>query len=258
MFSIRHSLFVFFVFGITLTAVMALTIVQATSANAATIYFDTFTAIDGTSLASHTPDVTTDSASWAGAQTCFAMNTNQATASTWAMATLPFAPVAGNVYTLSTQLTVTPTDQQAWGAIGFTGNAASSYGNGSSYWDDQHAWMLIRGNGGTMEFANATSGPGHTGASVTAGSKSAYSIVLDTTGTNWVAKWFINNGVTPDWTYTYTDGNPSISYVAIGNVGGVATSFDNLTLSSTPEPGTFVLVTTGILGLLVYAWRKRR
>ena len=33
---------------------------------------------------------------------------------------------------------------------------------------------------------------------------------------------------------------------------------DNMTIESIPEPGTLALVTTGMLGLLCYAWRKRR
>jgi len=33
---------------------------------------------------------------------------------------------------------------------------------------------------------------------------------------------------------------------------------DNVQLTATPEPGTLVLVVVGLVGLLAYAWRKRR
>ncbi len=49
---------------------------------------------------------------------------------------------------------------------------------------------------------------------------------------------------------------------ATGTTGGL-TSFDYLRLTPgafapTPEPGTLVLLATGLLGLLAYAWRKRK
>ena len=36
------------------------------------------------------------------------------------------------------------------------------------------------------------------------------------------------------------------------------TAMDNLTISSTPEPSTFVLLASGLIGLLACTWRKRR
>ena len=37
------------------------------------------------------------------------------------------------------------------------------------------------------------------------------------------------------------------------------TTFDDVGISSVvPEPSTIALLTTGLLGLLAYAWRKRR
>jgi hypothetical protein len=43
-------------------------------------------------------------------------------------------------------------------------------------------------------------------------------------------------------------------------VGGTCWFFDNVRLESTatPEPGTLVLLASGLIGLLAYAWRKRR
>jgi autotransporter-associated beta strand protein len=42
--------------------------------------------------------------------------------------------------------------------------------------------------------------------------------------------------------------------MAITDVG----SYHNLVITAAPEPGTIVLLATGLLGLLAYAWRKRR
>ena len=33
---------------------------------------------------------------------------------------------------------------------------------------------------------------------------------------------------------------------------------DNVRVTETPEPSTMVLLATGLLGLLCYAWRRRR
>lgn len=35
-------------------------------------------------------------------------------------------------------------------------------------------------------------------------------------------------------------------------------AFDNVSVLSTPEPGTVALLLTGLLGMVIYAWRKRR
>jgi hypothetical protein len=66
-----------------------------------------------------------------------------------------------------------------------------------------------------------------------------------------------------DFTISYTA--PS-SGAALGKtlqvmVGGEAcVGLDNVRLSDStvPEPGTIVLLGTGLLGLLAYAWRKRK
>lgn len=56
-------------------------------------------------------------------------------------------------------------------------------------------------------------------------------------------------------------GNPIlISLHAVNNKGSGAAvvCFDNVRLDYVPEPGTMALVASGLLGLLCYAWRKRR
>lgn len=40
-------------------------------------------------------------------------------------------------------------------------------------------------------------------------------------------------------------------------VGGLIMGVDSVRLSAVPEPSTLMLITTGLFGLLAYAWRKR-
>lgn len=44
----------------------------------------------------------------------------------------------------------------------------------------------------------------------------------------------------------------------VSNPASNSAVFDNLRLSSVPEPSTIMLLITGVLGLLAYAWRKRK
>jgi hypothetical protein len=72
------------------------------------------------------------------------------------------------------------------------------------------------------------------------------------------------NGTWDLWTRTFTtDASPA----GLGqplrvevNINAVQQLFDNVQLSAiaTPEPGTCVLTTLGLFGLLAYAWRRRR
>jgi len=64
---------------------------------------------------------------------------------------------------------------------------------------------------------------------------------------------------TVQWSYTIPTGNMSPGaavgyYVHQGN--GFILAYDNLQI--TPEPSTLALLAAGLVGLLAYAWRKRR
>ena len=54
----------------------------------------------------------------------------------------------------------------------------------------------------------------------------------------------------------------SLGGTVSGQVGTLTGTLEivggNVVLSVVPEPGVLVLLATGLLGLLVYAWRKRR
>lgn len=56
-------------------------------------------------------------------------------------------------------------------------------------------------------------------------------------------------------------GTAEIGFYAKTWIGGTATpgaDLDYFSVTAVPEPGTFALVATGLMGLLAYAWRKRR
>jgi hypothetical protein len=55
-------------------------------------------------------------------------------------------------------------------------------------------------------------------------------------------------------------GKPIVVYLgrALGSVTGPQWSVDNVRMSSVPEPGTIVLLASGLIGLLVHAWRRRK
>jgi hypothetical protein len=55
------------------------------------------------------------------------------------------------------------------------------------------------------------------------------------------------------------DGSGKYDFSGIAlRVGGVGTGISQFSLSGVPEPSTMALLATGLIGLLAYAWRKRR
>jgi hypothetical protein len=159
-------------------------------------------------------------------------------------------------------------------------------GNGAS--DDRPHCLEIAG-GGWFWAANVTSHP------ILAGEQ--FSVAWDATGdstsaTHQVVRLIYQDGAvlrdladgatitlpaktSPHTWTTYGSGDSAVSFTALAgaeyigkNVGvritggaGAWSIFDNVYLnytSATPEPSTLVLVVTGVLGLLAYAWRKRK
>ena len=75
-------------------------------------------------------------------------------------------------------------------------------------------------------------------------------------------------GTWETWSYTYVTG-PTVptatplrmDFSMVGTSANDVDAFDNIHLASAaavPEPGTLALSATGLIGLLCYAWRKRK
>lgn len=71
---------------------------------------------------------------------------------------------------------------------------------------------------------------------------------------------FADNNEAPDAVLDYTTSNVySANYMGLLGSANALHLVDNLSISqvtTTPEPGTMVLLSAGLLGLLAYAWRK--
>ena len=91
---------------------------------------------------------------------------------------------------------------------------------------------------------------------VTTGITHHYSVVFNTTKTNWSATWLVDSGTAYQSTYSGSVGIQNVMLYSNGTPG----SYDNFTLSytSVPEPSALVLLALGVVGLLAYAWRRRK
>jgi len=49
-----------------------------------------------------------------------------------------------------------------------------------------------------------------------------------------------------------------VKFLGLGAPGDVTTFFDNVYISQVPEPSSIVVLGMGVIGLLCYAWRKKR
>jgi hypothetical protein len=92
--------------------------------------------------------------------------------------------------------------------------------------------------------------------------------IIDTMQLNWLTAG-AGNGLASYWLFSH--GANDIYSIRISYVGltqkGIGLAFDNFwtdsinpntNVSSTPEPGSLALLGTGIVGMLIPAWRKRR
>ena len=102
-----------------------------------------------------------------------------------------------------------------------------------------------------------------TGSSYGAYKIESYDALNALTATTSVA--FISSGSTPgEWVhteaqYTMPAGSTSVNF-SMFVVGPTTQSvyFDDASFAAVPEPSAIVLLMTGLMGLLAYAWRKRR
>lgn len=228
--------------GISNTTTWAFTTATAPLLNDV-IYSETFSGGSvgsPSALNSTTPDVTTGAAAWVasdwrenGSTSTIATST---TSSDDDSAFLPFAPVAGKVYTLSAKMTVpSGGGTTGWVAIGF----AQTNTTAGSFWSNNTApWMFWRPGNATSGIPNEVVtwlGPGiGTTTPANSASEGAYtgtqtfSMVLDTTGAAWKVEWLIGGSSVRTETYGT---NPTIGYVGFGRENGQNTQIDDFSLT---------------------------
>jgi len=203
-----------------------------------------------------------DSATWSGASEWTANGSNAIDDYTNKNHNvyLPFVPEAGYVYTLSADVYMPPVGPYPALGVGFTsenlpyngfcergkGIMSELYYESSGRCDvcvgvDQEWWndnVVVPGADGTAH---------------------NFQIALDTTAANWKTTFYLDGDEV--YSHTYADGNPWIQYVGFGvgdsSAGSTVDNF-SLSVSEIPEPGTLALLACGLIGLLAYAWRKRR
>ncbi len=198
------------------------------------IYFDPFTAGEGSYLNGSTPQehggVGTEV--WTAPDDGINMETNVLTITAgprWAA--LPFLPEDGNKYRISMDMSATHTGGD-WFAIGFAETPSPT----SDYPAQQlSGWLLIRGfNPGypLHSFTGyGTDGGGQAGDFT---GPHTISVVLDTTVANWTFEYFVDGqsqrGPVP---FSATpDVNPSIGYVTFGSYGTARGTMDNFKLEN--------------------------
>ena len=170
---------------------------------------------------------------------------------------LPFTPVTGRVYTLTSTLdaVVSGTQGSSWTALGFANGSDTTV----DFWkspNDAGPWALYRATGPADQVVTFT-GLGVTGSASegTFTGPITLSIVLDTNPAQWNVEWFVNGGSVR--THTYTS-NPDISTVGFGRNNDSDGPISSFTLSddlaAIPEP-TAVL---GLLGLITGTFFRRR
>ena len=121
---------------------------------------------------------------------------------------LPFTPQAGHIYTLSAAIRGL-TGNQNWLAMGY----ATSESTNVYYLGVGSAWLLQRANDTKAQFFDGSAALAYSPDFPSNGLFNTWSIVLNTTNTQWTATFLMNGNYMTNFTYA---SNPSIQYVGIG------------------------------------------
>lgn len=227
------------------------------SANAVVIYQEDFSGIAATELHGLAPD-TVGTNLWSS-EAGFLDAAGNVSAQGNSSALLAFTPTAGNIYTLSANMTV-PTTSSQFVTLGFTEkqnvdfNFAANQLNG-------YGSMQYRGSTGGNKVQTFT-GVKNTGVvthNITNNVTRNFQIVLDATdatSTNWTFEFSLDGSVI-DTAATVAGGDAGvIKYVGFTSGGSDAT-FDNFLLSgvAVPEPSSTALLGLGSIALIL---RRRK
>jgi hypothetical protein len=267
------------------TVVAILVTFMVPAVRAGTIYHDDFSGLQAANLNGTTPDVGTNA--WK-ANTGYKANGLMPSLNVNSGAFLPFAPVAGNLYTLSVSFTGVGEDGDsiAWHAFGF-GKAVPSTtlesGNNRFVTGDSlgRAWMLFRpnnptGNSNQLHRGNAGSGTGTASTpqpwndptlAFVEGGAIDMQIVLNTDPATWTATYYAKRPADSSYTQVSNGALPLLAQ-DIGMVGIARTAnspttstltgnITNFDLSVIPEPATSVLLALGAIVLGAATRRKQ-
>ena len=121
---------------------------------------------------------------------------------------LPFTPQAGHIYTLSASI-LGLTGNQNWMAFGYTSTETTN----EYFLDFGQAWLLQRCNDTNAQFFDGSTALAYSPDFPSNGLFNTWSIVLNTTNTQWTVTYLMNGTTMTNFTYA---SNPSIQYVGIG------------------------------------------
>ena len=238
----------------------------ATSSRADIIYSQVFTGGSAsTLLAGSSPDV--GAGTWI-ASTNYTQNGGIKPLS--GSATLAFTPTADNVYTLSATVTFTSNDAN-WIGMGFAdagANWTTSPANTHNFYrftDTTHGfvtgygWMITAPTTGQSAFLGAGTGNPvtETGSDVLSSSVDL-KVVLDTTATDWMMSYYVNNALLGNASYTGSASIDSVGFTGTLGAAGTLSNFE-LSVAPVPEPSVAMLGGLGGIGMLsLLVFRRRK
>jgi hypothetical protein len=141
-----------------------------------------------------------------------------------------------------------------WFGLNYNGSGADPYAG---------PVMMVQGTVGCKFAIDGDWRDVASGVTLTAGDW--YKLTVEQNGANFTGTLSTAGGATViQHTYTSLVQTAVNGYAYIGQsnfglpVDNNSPAFDNFSLTIVPEPGTLALLATGLLGLLAYAWRKRK